>query len=423
VRGIWRRTSLAEYRKKSPNWETVIDLDALGKLEGENWVWHGASCLEPEYRHCLVNLSRGGADAQVVREFDLEHKAFVAEGFRLEEAKNDASWIDADTLYVSTDFGPGTMTTSGYPRIVKEWKRGTPLAEAKTVFEAETGDVGTGAARDHTKGFVRDFVVRIPTFFTNQQYLRRPDGTLARIEVPDDAEASVQREWLMIKPRTPWTVADKTYAAGALLATRFDDWMAGKRELTVLFEPTATTSLSEYEWTRHHVLLNVLDDVKNRVYVLTPGPGAVEARAPARRTEVRHDLGRRRGLGRVRRLLHDRHRLPHADHAAPRRDRQGARRSSRRPRRSSTPRAWPSRSTSRNPRTARASPTSRSRARRSCWTARTRPCCTATAASRFRSRPPIRARSGAPGSRAAACSWSRTSAAAASTARAGTAPR
>ena len=125
-RGLWRRTTLAEYRKEHPAWETVIDLDALGEAEKENWVWHGADCLKPEYKRCLVSLSRGGADADVVREFDLEAKAFVKDGFFLPEAKNDVGWRDADTLYVGTDFGPGSMTTSGYPRIAKEWKRGTP---------------------------------------------------------------------------------------------------------------------------------------------------------------------------------------------------------------------------------------------------------------------------------------------------------
>jgi prolyl oligopeptidase len=136
-RGLWRRTTLAEYRKAEPAWETVIDLDALGKAEGENWVWGGASCHGPDYRRCLVSLSRGGADAKVVREFDVVAKTFVKDGFVLPEAKSSVDWIDANTVYVSTDFGPGSMTDSGYPRIVKRWKRGTPLSEAVTMFEAQ----------------------------------------------------------------------------------------------------------------------------------------------------------------------------------------------------------------------------------------------------------------------------------------------
>src|SRR5205085_309053 len=125
-RGLWRRTTLAEYRKAEPAWETVIDLDALGKAEGENWVWGGGNCFGPDYRRCLVSLSRGGADAKVVREFDVIAKSFVTDGFTLPEAKSSVDWIDENTVYVSTDFGPGSMTDSGYPRIVKRWKRGTP---------------------------------------------------------------------------------------------------------------------------------------------------------------------------------------------------------------------------------------------------------------------------------------------------------
>ena len=127
-KGLWRRTTLAEYRTSAPAWETVIDLDALSAKEGENWVWHGAAVLEPEDRRCLVSLSRGGADADVVREFDLETKAFVEDGFTLPEAKSRVAWRNSDSLFVATDFGPGSLTASGYPRTIREWTRGTPLA-------------------------------------------------------------------------------------------------------------------------------------------------------------------------------------------------------------------------------------------------------------------------------------------------------
>src|SRR5205823_4549989 len=119
VRGLWRRTTLEEYRKAEPKWEVVIDLDALGKAENENWVFHGCEFLRPECRRCLVMLSRGGADAYVTREFDLVAKSFVKGGFELPEAKAAVGWIDLDTLYVGTDFGPGSLTTSGYPRIAR----------------------------------------------------------------------------------------------------------------------------------------------------------------------------------------------------------------------------------------------------------------------------------------------------------------
>jgi len=272
-RGIWRRTTLDEYRKPIPTWETVLDVDALGAAEKESWVFQGAQFLKPEYRRCLISLSRGGADAAVTREFDVEAKAFVKGGFELPEAKSDVSWIDIDRVFVGTDFGAGSMTTSGYPRIAKLWTRGRPLAEAKLVFEGKPTDMEAYAAHDPTKGFERDFVIRMPSFFSRETFLLGPNGQMRKIDVPDDAETEVTREWLTIRPRTPWTVGAKTYVAGSLLAARFDEFMSGNRELTVLFEPTATTSLDGYSWTRHYLILNVLDDVKSRVYVLTPGPG------------------------------------------------------------------------------------------------------------------------------------------------------
>ena len=155
-RGLWRRTTLEEYRKPEPKWETVLDVDALAKSENENWVWAGSSSLPPKYERCLVSLSRGGGDARVVREFDMKSKQFVADGFNLPEAKSETTWRDENTLYVGTDFGPGSLTDSGYPRVVKRWSRGTPLAAATTVFEGEKTDVSAGAWVDHTPGFFRE---------------------------------------------------------------------------------------------------------------------------------------------------------------------------------------------------------------------------------------------------------------------------
>ena len=213
-RGLWRRTTLAEYRGDHPAWETVIDLDALGKTESVNWVWQGAQALPPDYTRCLVLLSKGGADAKVTREFDLTTKSFVSDGFTLPEAKSRVSWRNRDALYVATDFGPGSMTTSGYPRIVKEWRRGTPLAAAELVFDGKPEDVAVGAYHDHTPGFERDIVYRAMTFYANELFLRR-DGKLIKIEKPDDAEANVHREWLLIQLRTDWTPAGRTWPAGA----------------------------------------------------------------------------------------------------------------------------------------------------------------------------------------------------------------
>lgn len=269
-RGIWRRTTLDEYRKERPRWETVIDLDALNATEGENWVWHGADCLKPAYERCLVALSRGGADADVTREFDLTTMAWVEDGFLRPEAKGALGWIDRDTVYVYTDFGQGSMTESGYPRIVKQWSRGTPMAQAQLVYEGRPGDMYIAASHDHTPGVERDFVMRMIAFYNDELYLRQDDGSLHRIEAPNSANKSVHREWLALELREPWTVGGRTYPPGSLLAADFEDFMAGRREFSVLFEPTDATSLVGATWTRNHVVLNVLDDVRNRLSVLTP---------------------------------------------------------------------------------------------------------------------------------------------------------
>lgn len=269
--GVWRRTTLDEYRKDEPAWEVLLDIDALGKAEGVNWVWAGAECLRPDYDRCLIDLSRGGADATVTREFDVSEKAFVEGGFSRPEAKGQMGWIDIDTVYVGTDFGPGSMTSSGYPRVAKEWKRGTPMSEAKLVFEGQASDISVGAYRDDTPGWERDFVYRGLTFYTNELYLRGKDGKLTRFDLPDGAQKGVFREWLSVELRQPWTVGGKDYAAGSLLAIKLDEFLAGERDFDVLFEPSANTSLASSGATKDHYFINVLEDVKNRIYVLTPG--------------------------------------------------------------------------------------------------------------------------------------------------------
>ena len=244
-RGLWRRTTLASWKTDAPEWEVILDLDALAEEEGENWVWHGATCLRPDWDRCLVSLSRGGADADVTREFDVPSKAFVDGGFFLPEAKGGASWIDRDTVYVATDFGEGSMTDSGYPRVVKEWKRGTDLEDATVIFEGETQDISVNAWHDDTPGYERDFVRRGLTFYSGLLFERTKKG-LVQVDKPDDAMAWVHRDWLLVELRSDWEVDGTTYKAGSLLAAPYDKWMKGKKRIEVLFEPTETTSLAGY---------------------------------------------------------------------------------------------------------------------------------------------------------------------------------
>jgi len=270
-RGLWRRTTLEEYRKPQPQWETVIDLDALNVAENAKWVWHGADCLKPKYERCLIALSPGGSDADVTREFDLATKQWVKDGFYRKEAKGSLGWIDEDTVYVSTDFGPGTTTQSGYPRIAKEWKRGTPIESAKVVYEGKPDDMYIAAFHDNTPGFERDFVSRTIAFYNDELYLRGKDGKLAKIDVPNSVNKSAYKDWLVLTLRDPWTVGGKTYKAGSLLVAKFDDFIAGKRDFDVLFEPTDTTSLDGVTFTRHYVVVNVLDNVKNKLSLFKHG--------------------------------------------------------------------------------------------------------------------------------------------------------
>jgi prolyl oligopeptidase len=271
-RGIWRRTTLDEYRKAAPAWETVIDLDAIGKAEGVNWVWEGARPLPPEERYCLVSLSRGGADATVVREFDLQTGAFVEGGFTLPESKSEVSWVDHDRLYVGFAFDSSTMTQSGYARIVKEWKRGTPLSEAAAVYEGQATDVGVGAYHEFTPGFERDFVYRGINTYANEVFLRR-DGKLVKIDKPDDAELNTFREWLLLTLRTDWTTGGKTWPAGALISIRLDDFLAGQRAFQELFHPSERISLAGYSNTLNALILEELDNVRSRLYVVKPEGG------------------------------------------------------------------------------------------------------------------------------------------------------
>jgi len=270
-RGLWRRTTLASYRTAAPAWETVLDLDAISEAEGTAWVWHGATVLEPEDRRCLVALSRGGADADVVREFDLERKAFIDpadDGFSLPEAKSRVAWRTADSLFVSTDFGPGTLTASGYPRCVREWDRGSPLSSARTVFEGRHEDMSVMAWHDPTPGFERDFVLRQKTFYTNELFLRR-DGKLVPIAKPDDATATPHREWLFVELRSDWSVGGRTHAAGSLVAFDFERFLAGDRDGFTLFEPEERVSLVSAQPTRTSLLVASLDNVRSRIVACT----------------------------------------------------------------------------------------------------------------------------------------------------------
>jgi prolyl oligopeptidase len=279
VRGLWRRTTPASYRRRNPAWEEVLDLDALAAAEKENWIWKGATCLAPRHERCLLQLSRGGGDAVVVREFDLPSRRFVEGGFALAEAKSEVAWRDADTIYVATDFGPGTMTDSGYPRIVKVWRRGTPLAQAASVFEGAQADVGSApAVYPQPDGRLHETVQRALTFYTSETLLRRGEA-FVKLEVPLDAQVNFFHDRLLVQLRSDWEAGGARHAAGALLAIALDRFLAGERRFDTLYAPGPRKSLVAFEPTRSRLIVNELENVATRLYALRPGARGWERRA------------------------------------------------------------------------------------------------------------------------------------------------
>lgn len=268
-RGLWRRTPVEQYVRADPTWETVLDLDQLAKSEQENWVWKPPACQRPAargaaYERCILQLSRGGADAVVAREFDLRTRSFVAEGFALPEAKSQVDWADDDHLWVSTDFGPGSLTDSGYPRVVKRWRRGTPLAQAETVFVGETHDVAIGAFKAED-GPIRDWIYRNVSV-REQDYYALIDGKPVKLDLPRDVSVEVFQDWLLLRTRSAWKPAERTFAAGSLLAIDANRFMRGEREMAVLYEPGERRALQSFALTRGAVLVNELDNVRTRVH-------------------------------------------------------------------------------------------------------------------------------------------------------------
>ena len=220
VRGLWRRARLDSYRDPSPHWESLLDVDALAERENANWVFKGAICLPPQGRRCLIELSDGGKDASVLREFDVESRSFVDGGFVLPEAKSGVEWQDADTLIVATDWGPGSLTTSGYPFIVKEWKRGQPLSSAQEIHRGQVQDVGVYPLSFDGDGGERFLgIAEADTFFTASYFTIPARGAPARITLP--AKATLQalhHGELIFTIEEDWTIGGRTWRSGALLS-------------------------------------------------------------------------------------------------------------------------------------------------------------------------------------------------------------
>jgi prolyl oligopeptidase len=274
-KGLWRRTTLASYRSPAPDWEVILDVDAVATADGEDWVWRGCVSLPPTHRHGLVQLSRGGADAVVIREFDLLHKRFVDNGFAMPEAKSDVAWLDEDTLLVSSALGGQPFqTTSGYARTVRRWQRGTPLEAAPVVFECERTEMHAWGWREHSPNHARTCFLRRPDFFHCVLYVENRDGIRRQVDIPSDASFGIERNWLIISLRTDWVIGDRRYPPGVLLAIDIEARLAGSQDFVVLFEPTTTCFLQQFVAAGNVVAFTVLHDVRSCVFLARHENGA-----------------------------------------------------------------------------------------------------------------------------------------------------
>lgn len=278
VRGILRRTTFESYQSATPQWTTVLDIDALSKAEGANWVYEGANCLWPEERYCLVSLSDGGEDAVTQREFDLKTGQFVKGGFDLPKSKQEVAWEDKDTLLVARDWGPGTMTASGYAYIVKRVKRGEPLSAAVEVFRGKPEDVSVRAFRMHdTTGHAATFIDRGVSFFESETYLLTPKGAV-RIAIPLKTTLHGLLDGrLLIEPKVDWTpeAGGKTYGAGSLLSVDLAALKADPSHLhpALIYAPGPRETLAGVATTKSRMIVATYENVRGRIHVYTPVKG------------------------------------------------------------------------------------------------------------------------------------------------------
>ena len=275
VRGVWRRTTLDSYRTDAPEWETILDIDALSAAEGKNWVYKGVTCLPPDERRCLVSLSDGGKDAVTIREFDSVARAFVDGGFILPESKGGAAWVDEDTLLIARDFGPGTLTTSGYPMVVKRLRRGQTVDQAETVFTGRPADVSvSGYTLRDADGVVRATLInRGVSFYEGETYRLASDGTTHLLPLPakSNINALVAGQ-LVITTDQDWTApSGQRFSTGDVIAYDLAAWLSDPTvPARLVIRPGPREAVEAISSTRNRLVVALYENVRGSVYVYDP---------------------------------------------------------------------------------------------------------------------------------------------------------
>ncbi len=272
-RGLWRRTTLDDFRLEQPDWEVVLDVDALAAQEREDWIWAGASIRPGAHDRAMLRLSRGGSDAVVLREFDVEGKVFVTDGFRLPEAKGEADWLDLDTLLLNSSYGEGQATQSGYAKTARLWRRGSDAKQAPILFEAAFESVAANGAIDHTQTAETVWFVEARDFFDADVWLGDSTGARTKLDLPPEAQVSAHRGWLAIRLRTAWSVGERTYPIDSMLAIPLATFLAGDRAFAVLFEPAPRRALQTFFWCDGQLILSILDELQPVFEFLLPANG------------------------------------------------------------------------------------------------------------------------------------------------------
>jgi prolyl oligopeptidase len=276
VKGIWRRAAIGPYLADEAEWETLLDVDALAKAEDEDWVYKGRTCLPPDKQRCLVSLSRGGSDAVEIREFDVPTRNFVDGGFVLPEAKTSVEWLDPDHLLVATDFGAGSLTTSGYPRMVKKWRRGTSLDQAELLFTAELTDMAVSPVTIHRAEGSYAFLVRLPTFFSQDIYHLAADG-LQKLPLPDDVDfQGMFFDRVIAELRSDWSVDEQTIPTGSLVAVDLASLLANETPLKVqaVLTPSTERAIKGVSLGREAIYVSVMEHVNGALLKIRPDAGS-----------------------------------------------------------------------------------------------------------------------------------------------------